>query len=409
MPSHVFFGWKVVWVAFLVAVFGWGIGFYGPPVLLQTLHEAHGWPISTISAAITLHFLFSALMVANLPEIHRHFGLGRVTSAGAVLTGLGIIAWANTQHIWQMFPAALLTGAGYAAMSAAAINAMVSRWFERDRPKALSLALNGASVGGVIFAPLLVYLIATLGLEIATLAIATSMLALTWPLAIQFLGPAPEDLGLTPDGCIEGALTSRPPKATLTRGQLLRDRRFVTMSAPFALGLFAQVGLFTHLIVWLSPVFGASGAAAALSLTAVCAVIGRTLLGWFIGDRDRRLAASASFLIQATGVILLTFGGGLITLLLGCILFGLGVGNLISLPPLIAQNEFERGDVGPVFALVTAINQTVFALAPAFFGQLRDATASYVLPFTIAAAAYLMSALIVALGRVRSPRRHVAH
>src|SRR4029079_12813331 len=141
---------SVVWVAFLVAVFGWGIGFYGPPVLLQTLHAARGWSISTISAAITLHFLFSALMVVNLPEMHRRFGIGRVTSAGAVLAALGVIAWANTQHTWQMFPAALLSGAGYAAMSAAAINAMVSRWFERDRSKALSLALNGASVGGVI-------------------------------------------------------------------------------------------------------------------------------------------------------------------------------------------------------------------------------------------------------------------
>jgi cyanate permease len=181
------------------------------------------------------------------------------------------------------------------------------------------------------------------------------------------------------------------------------------MPAAFALGLFAQVGLFTHLIVRLSPEFGASGAAAAVSSAALCAVIGRTVPGRFIGDRDRPLAASASFLVQATGVLLLTFGSGLTTLSLGCILFGLGAGNLISLPPLIAQKEFERGDIGPVFALVTAINQAVFALAPAFFGQLRDATESYVLPFTIAATAYLMSALIVAVGRVRRPGRNVVH
>src|SRR5712671_978292 len=60
-----FFGWKVAWVAFLVAVFAWGIGFYGPSVFLQTLHATRGWSVSTISAAITVHFLFSALIVAN--------------------------------------------------------------------------------------------------------------------------------------------------------------------------------------------------------------------------------------------------------------------------------------------------------------------------------------------------------
>ena len=87
--------------------------------------------------------------------------------------------------------------------------------------------------------------------------------------------------------------------------------------------LFAQIGLFTHFIVRLSPEFGSGGAAAALSLTAICAVIGRTLLGWFIGDRDRRLAASASFLVQAVGVLLLTVGSGVALLALGCVLFGL--------------------------------------------------------------------------------------
>ena len=34
-----FFGWSVAWAAFALAVFAWGIGFYGPSVFLQTLHK----------------------------------------------------------------------------------------------------------------------------------------------------------------------------------------------------------------------------------------------------------------------------------------------------------------------------------------------------------------------------------
>ena len=34
MAKHGFYGWRVVWAAFVVAVFGWGLGFYGPPVYL---------------------------------------------------------------------------------------------------------------------------------------------------------------------------------------------------------------------------------------------------------------------------------------------------------------------------------------------------------------------------------------
>ncbi len=55
-------------------------------------------------------------------------------------------------------------------------------------------------------------------------------------------------------------------------------------------------------------------------------------------------------------------------LLLGCAIFGLGVGNLIVVPPLIAQAEFDPVDVGGVVALATAFNQALFAVAPAAFG-----------------------------------------
>jgi cyanate permease len=98
-------------------------------------------------------------------------------------------------------------------------------------------------------------------------------------------------------------------------------------------------------------------------------------------------------------VVLLAFGTGLTMLLLGCVLFGLGVGNLISLPPLVAQREFEYADVGTVVALVTAINQAVFAMAPAVFGALRDASDNYSIPFALAAGAQVVAAVIVVIGR----------
>jgi hypothetical protein len=99
--------------------------------------------------------------------------------------------------------------------------------------------------------------------------------------------------------------------------------------------------------------------------------------------------------VQACGVGLLAFGGSAAALLTGCVLFGLGVGNLVSLPPLIAQRDFARIDVNAVVALVVAINQAVFAFAPGVFGMLRDLSADYALPFALAAGTQVLAALIV--------------
>jgi cyanate permease len=103
--------------------------------------------------------------------------------------------------------------------------------------------------------------------------------------------------------------------------------------------------------------------------------------------------------MQAAGSLLLAFGEGMAPLAAGCVLFGLGVGNLVSLPPLIAQSEFRPAEVGTVVALVTAINQAVFAFAPAAFGWLHDLDGSYIAAFLLAAAAQAIAVAIIAWGR----------
>jgi len=86
-----FYGWRVVSAAFVLAVFGWGVGFYGPPVFLEAVRAARGWPLALISAAVTAHFLIGAVVVANLPALYRGFGLPAVTRAGALSLAIGVL------------------------------------------------------------------------------------------------------------------------------------------------------------------------------------------------------------------------------------------------------------------------------------------------------------------------------
>jgi hypothetical protein len=151
--SH-FYGWRVVAAVFVLAAFGWGVGFYGPPVYLHAVREARGWSVSIVSAAVTAHFLFGAIVIANLPKLYRRCGVARVTKFGSIAAAAGIAGWAVAREPWQLFASTLLSGGGWVTMGAAAVNAIIAPWFVRDRPAALSLAYNGSSVGGIIFSPL---------------------------------------------------------------------------------------------------------------------------------------------------------------------------------------------------------------------------------------------------------------
>jgi hypothetical protein len=271
-----FYGWRVAGAAFIVAIFGWGLGFYGPPVYLHAVRELRGWSLALVSTAVTAHFLLGAIVVANLPKLYRRLGVSAVTKAGAVALGTGVTAWAVAQEPWQLLAATVLSGAGWAAMGAAAVNQIVSPWFIRTRPAALSMAYNGASVGGIVFSPLWVAAIALLSFPVAALA---------------FLAAAGTNITL----------------------------------------------------LWV-----------------------------------------------------------------GVILFGAGIGNATSLPPLIAQVEFTAQDVPRVVALIVAIAQSTYAFAPAAFGLMRELALPMTLqsagaaPYVFAAAALVQ---VLAMGALLAGRR----
>ena len=72
------------------------------------------------------------------------------------------------------------------------------------------------------------------------------------------------------------------------------------------------------------------------------------------------------------GALVLASAGeqNLVFILAGIVLFGSGIGNATSLPPLIAQVEFAEDDVPRVIALIVGIAQAAYAFAPAAFGVL---------------------------------------
>jgi hypothetical protein len=78
--------------------------------------------------------------------------------------------------------------------------------------------------------------------------------------------------------------------------------------------------------------------------------------------------------VQIAGTLLLIVAAGenILLLLAGVLLFGVGIGNVTSMPPLIAQVEFVKDGVPRVVALVVAIGQATYAFAPAAFGFIRE-------------------------------------
>ena len=142
-------------------------------------------------------------------------------------------------------------------------------------------------------------------------------------------------------------------------------------------------------------------------LTAM-AMVGRVLFSTVIDRLNQRLASAISFASQAVALAVIINSRNEMVLIAACALFGFSVGNLITLPSLIVQREFDPRSFGVLISLITAINQVTYAFGPGVIGLLRDASGSYALPFYGCIGLELMAAaLIMIRGRGRpSGNRH---
>jgi hypothetical protein len=148
-----------------------------------------------------------------------------------------------------------------------------------------------------------------------------------------------------------------------------------------------------------------------MAAATAAAFVGRSLVGWLMpAGADRRLVACASYGFQIAGALafLAAAGTNIPLLWVGVTLFGAGIGNATSLPPLIAQVEFTAQDVPRVVALIVAIAQGTYAFAPAAFGLMRELASPDTLqsagaaPYVFAAAAFVQ---VLAMGALLAGRR----
>ncbi len=393
-------GWRVVAVCFVMAMFCWGFGFYGQAVYVAELQHLHGWPTGLITAATTAYYLISAALVAFVSDAVERLGPRRFLLLGIACLGASTAMLPLITAPWHLYLVYVAMAAGWAALSLASITNVLGLWFTQKRGFAISLALNGASCGGIVVAPLLVFLTERRGFAEA-MWIATVMMAVVLvPLVVAWAGSPEVGSGDLVSGT-SGRATS-VAEARWSKSEALRSLRFWSVCAPFALALAAQVGFIVHQIAFLEPLIGRGGAGLAIAVTTAMAVVGRVGLGSVIDRLDQRVASAGSFASQAAALAVMAFSDSAPVLIGACAVYGFSVGNLITFPALIVQREFDAASFGTLIALSTAINQVTYAFGPGLLGLTRDATGDYTAPLMLCIALEIAAAGLIL---IRVPTR----
>lgn len=379
----------MVGACYLVAVFCWGFGLYGHGVYLAELNRLHGWSSAQISSATTVFYLATAALVVFVSSAIAKAGPRPVMLGGALCFGASVALLAVVTELWQVYAAYLIMAVGAASMHVGSISNVIGLWFGQKRGLALSLALNGASSGGILVTPLLVLSIAQFGFANAMLASAALFALVLLPVVAIWIGrPADPASSTQADTAPVGA-------PAWTRADALHSLAFWSVAAPFAMALTAQVGFLVHQVSFLQPALGRAEAGFAVAVLTAMAIVGRFALGAVAQRVDMRRFTAWSLASQAAALAAMFATSEPLALYLACAVYGFSAGNLITLPSLVIQREFVAASFGMLVALCWAITQFTYAFGPGLLGVLRDWSGGYAVPLALCAALKVAAAVLI--------------
>ena len=389
--SPPFKGWGAVFACFLMALASWGFGFYGHGLYLLELQKAHGWSATLTSSASTAYYFVSAILVVFVNSAIVAVGPKTIAVIGVVCMSASAVAIPWVVEPWQLLFVYLVMAIGWATTTIAAISNILSLWFKERLGLAVSLALNGASAGGIVVLPILVYMTARYGFASAMTISALFATVILLPAVVYWVGKP------TISPAKENGTSWGEDVSVLSRTQALRTFSFWTIAGPFALILLVQVGFLVHQLALLEPRVGREQAGVIVAVTTGMAVVGRIAIGFIIDRLNQRIVSAASMASQAfaLGTIALTSDSLILTA--ACALFGASVGNMITFPTLIIRKEFNLVDFGMLTGLATAIGQVTYAFGPMMLGVLRDFYGDYRSPLLICTALQVAAGLVVLL------------
>ena len=414
--QRIFYGWWLTGVAAFVMVIGTVPIFQGMTAWFVVLEREFGWSRAQLSLAFSLTRAEGTIMGPLAGYLVDKVGPRRMVLSGLPVMGVGFILFSQVDNLWQFYGAFVLASMGAGFGTWLPMMTVLNHWFQKRRSMAMSLAMEGFALGGVLLMPALAWAIDPdepdrLGWRLTAAGIGVVLIILAWPVS-RLIRNRPEEYGLRPDGRPEdqpepgeragsGQGEGGGGVVDFTWQEALRTRSFWLITIGHSATSIVIVTLTVHLGPMLTDLgYSLQMVAWVVSTyTGVGAVF--TLVGGYIGDRvPMHLALFGFSVIQSAAVVILISADTLPMILLFAVVLGIGFGGRTPMTTAIRGLYFGRR----AFASITGISMIpmniMLLVFPLFAGIMFDAVGSYQIPFSVlAVVSFFGAAMFLLLGK----------
>ncbi|MXX52446.1 MAG: MFS transporter [Dehalococcoidia bacterium] len=401
---NIFYGWYLVGVSSFVLMLMSTTVFQGVGTFFVALERNFGWSRTTLSGAFALSRAEGALLGPIEGFLVDRLGTRRMVVIGYFIMGLGFIFYSQIQEVWQFYVAYLAISLGSGVGGWIAIVTLINNWFSRRRAFAMSLAVSGVQLGGLLV-PLMAWGVETHDFRMTSLGIGVVLILVAVP-ASRIMRNTPEDMGLLPDGAAApraGRPTSESPSEEvfdMTPRQALRTVAFWVIAVARLTSVVSIITLSVHLIPKLTD-SGISLITAnfILTLYTIVAFFSGFVAGYLADRTSKTLVLFVCMLMQALAMGILAVTDTLPMAIVFAVLWGAGFGGRVPLLTAIIGDFFGRKNFGSILGINMVPSNIAMIFAPLFAGFMFDLRQSYFIPFITFAVMGFIGTFVILFAR----------
>ena len=391
-----FYGWVILFSAGSSQVVRNATASLTIAVFIFPLSEELGWSRTLIAGAASVGGLAASGVSPAVGWLVDRYGARLVLAVSIFILGLSTVSLA-----WATVPAAfyIAYGVGRVIFSSPVqigSSVVVSRWFVRMRGRASGILFGSHSIGLVLFPLIASVIIGAVGWREGWIVLGL----LVWGIALLptalLIVQQPEDVGQRPDGdpapnaAVSGgvsfgvtsvsAVAADEPVWTLS--EAMRTPALWMFAAATGMVFLVQAGVNTHLAAYLRDQgLNAAFAGVGISLNAAFLGLGSIFWGWITERFPPRYVLAGVAISVGGASALFIIADSTAEILAYSVLFGFGVGGLLSVPPVGYADYFGRRSLGAIRGVTEPLTSFGQAIGAVLSGVVFDLTNSYQFAF----------------------------